>query len=107
MSIVGERALPPGPCTLRFEFRKTGPRRGTGTLLVDGQAVGTVDLPKTWPVVGVTAGLHCGRAGQSPVSDAYRAPAPFTGTLRRVVVELGDDGQHDLAAEYEGALAEE
>jgi hypothetical protein len=58
-------------------------------------------------VVGLAGGLYCGRDGGSPVSDAYRLPFAFSGTIRRVVVELGDDGRPDPESEYRGALAEE
>ena len=38
---------------------------------------------------------------------AYAVPFAFTGTLRRVVVELADDQQRDPAVEQRAALAEE
>jgi arylsulfatase len=107
VSIFGDGPLPSGQTTVRFAFKKTGTRQGTGTLLVDGTVVGTATLPKTWPSVGITAGLRCGRGGPSPISDGYASPFPFNGLIHRVVVELGDDDVHDLAAEYQGALAEE
>ena len=105
--IESERPLPAGRSTLRFDFTKTGRRRGIGTLSIDGRDVGTVELPKTWPVGGISGGLHCGRDGEAPVSDAYALPFAFTGTLHRVVVELGDDGQIDVAGESRAARAEE
>ena len=101
------RRCPPDGARCATSSRRLADAGGRGSLLVNGRTVGTAELPKTWPTVGVTAGLSCGRAGGSPISDAYRVPFPFTGTLHRVVVELADDGEHDLAAEYEGALAEE
>jgi arylsulfatase len=105
--IVGDAALPTGRATVRYEFKKTGPRQGIGTLLVNGQKVGTADLPKTWPSAGITAGVRCGEGGPVPISDGYTARSAFTGTLHQVVVDLGGDGAHDLLAEYQGALAEE
>lgn len=107
VTIVGDTPLTAGRRTVRFAFSKTGTRQGTGTLLVDGRAVGTAHLPKTWPTVGVTAGIRCGRGGPAPITSGYPSPYPFTGTIRRVVVELADDGISDLSAEYLGALAEE
>ncbi|MBA2449325.1 MAG: arylsulfatase [Chloroflexi bacterium] len=101
-------AVPTGrPTTLRFEFTKTGPRRGHGALFIDGRRVGSGDLPKTWPIVGLTGGLLCGRDGGSPVSDVYALPFAFTGTLHRVVIELAEDGEPDPVAEFRGAMAEE
>ncbi len=96
-----------GRSTLRFEFAKTGPHRGTGTLLIDGERVGVGELSETWPFMAAQAGLHCGRDDGSPVSEQYEVPFTFTGTLRRVVVELRDDQQRDPAAEHRAALAED
>ena len=99
--------LPPGRRTLRYDFKRTGTRQGTGTLLVDGRVVGTAAAAEDL-ADGRRDGrppLRAGRPG--PDLGRVRAPFPFTGTIHRVVVELGDDGVHDLAAEYQGALAEE
>jgi hypothetical protein len=41
------------------------------------------------------------------VSEAYTPPFPFSGTLRRVVVEIAADGVPDPARESRAALAEE
>jgi arylsulfatase len=105
--IVGDGPLPSGHTTVRFDFKKTGTRQGTGTLLVDGRVVGSVPLPKTWPSAGITAGLRCGRSGPAPISDGYPAQHACTGTIHLVVVVLADDGMQDLPAEYQGALADE
>ena len=105
--IRSDAQVPTGQSTLRFEFTKTGQHRGMGTLFVDGQRAGSGDLPKTWPLTGISSGLLCGRDGGSPVSDDYASPFPFTATIRRVVVQLGDDPQRDPAAEDKAALAEE
>ena len=59
---------------------------------IDGRAVGSVEIPKTWPVHSTTVGVTCGRDAGAAVSDAYAAPFRFTGTLRRVVVELQGAG---------------
>jgi hypothetical protein len=41
------------------------------------------------------------------VSDAYTGPFAFTGTIRRVVVELASDGEADVKGAPRHALAEE
>jgi arylsulfatase A-like enzyme len=106
-TVRSEAPVPAGRRALGYEFAKTGPRRGRGTLLVDGRPVGTLELPRTWPVHAVSGGVLCGRDGGSPVSDAYACPFPFTGTLHRVVVELADDGGGDGPGAAREALAEE
>ncbi len=66
-----------------------------------------MEIPKTWPVHATTAGLTCGHDAGATVSDAYAAPFPFTGTLRRVIVEVQGDGAGDPVGEARGALGEE
>jgi arylsulfatase A-like enzyme len=105
--IRSETVVPNGRSVLRWEFRRTGLRRGRGTLLIDGRAVGSAEIPKTWPVHGTTAGVTCGRDAGAAVSDAYTAPFPFTGTLRRVIVEVQADGAGDPKGESKAALGEE
>ncbi len=105
--IESDRPIRPGRRRLCFEFSKTGQLRGRGALLVDDAPVGEGELPRTWPTDPSRAALRCGRDGGSPVSEAYACPFAFTGLIRRVVVELGDDQQRDAASELRAALAED
>jgi arylsulfatase A-like enzyme len=105
--LTTERPIPAGRRALGFRFEKTGQLRGVGSLTIDGEVVARGELPRTWPINPATAALHCGREGGSPVSEAYRPPFPFTGTLHRVVVTLGDDQARDPSAERRAALAED
>jgi arylsulfatase A-like enzyme len=107
LTVVSNRPVPTGRTTLGFAFEKTGPRRGRGTLLIDGRPAGTVEITKTWPLHATSSGVHCGRDGSVPVSEAYPSPFPFTGAIARVVVELGSDAIPDPAGEARSALAEE
>jgi arylsulfatase len=102
-----ETAVPAGPSVLRYEFRRTGSRRGRGTLSIDGRAVGSLEIPKTWPVHGTTAGVTCGHDAGATVSDDYVGPFAFTGLLRRVIVDVQGDGAGDPAGEARDALGEE
>ncbi len=106
-TIVSDGPLPSGPCTLRYEFTRTGKNRGTGALVVNGRPVGTGELIKTWPIAGIQGGVVCGRDDGSPVGSGYACPFAFTGKIRRVVVELGEDGRDDKLAEARAALAEQ
>ncbi|MCC7371004.1 MAG: arylsulfatase [Chloroflexi bacterium] len=106
-AVRAEIPVPTGDVTLSYVFRRTGRRQGVGTLLVNGQPCGSVTLPKTWPVVAVTAGVLCGRDGGSAVSDAYALPFAFTGTLHRVTVTLDADGAPDPQIAYRAAMSEE
>ncbi len=104
---VSDRPVPTGRSTLGFAFQTTGARRGRGTVLIDGHPAGTIEIPKTWPLHATSSGVHCGRDGSVPVSEAYRSPFPFTGAIARVVVELSNDAIPDPAGEARSALAEE
>ena len=106
-TMTSSEPLPSGPCTLRYVFSRTGPRQGVGRLYVDEREVGSLELPRTWPLVGLTSGLRCGRDGGTPVSEAYQAPFPFSGRLERVVVELGEGGGPDPKTVERAALAAE
>jgi len=94
--VSSEGHLPAGPATLRFRFRRTGEHRGIGTLFVNDEPVGEGEIPRTVPAVIETSGegLCCGYDSGIPVTDRYRAPFRFTGTIRRVVVTV-DGAEHD------------
>jgi arylsulfatase len=105
--IRSEAPVPAGRAELRYEFTRTGPRRGRGALFINGKPVGATDIPKTWPTHGTTGGVHCGCDGGAAVSDAYTCPFAFTGTIHRVVVELASDGAADGEGAARHALEEE
>jgi arylsulfatase len=105
--ITANRPVPEGRSVLRFELAKTGEHRGIGSLSMDGRRVGAVEIPRTFPSIPNTQGIHCGRDEGSPVSEAYRCPFAFTGRIAQVVLELGDDQVRDVEAELREARAEE
>jgi arylsulfatase len=105
--IRSDASLPTGRVEVRYEFTRTGPRRGRGALYIDDEPAGAVEIPKTWPIHGTTGGVHCGRDGGAPVSDGYTPPFAFTGTIHRVVVELAGDGEADGKGAARHALEEE
>jgi arylsulfatase A-like enzyme len=95
--------VPTGDHLLAFRFDKTAEHEGVGTLLIDGAEVGTVPIPRFTPTrFSITGdGLCCGFHWGMPIVDDYRAPFRFTGTLRRVVVEVDGVPFVDPAAEAE------
>ncbi|GIU89894.1 MAG: arylsulfatase [Acidimicrobiia bacterium] len=104
--VDGECRLGPGPHTITFRFEKTGEHRGTGVLLVDGVEVGRGGIELTTPmrysITGV--GLWCGRGGNLAVCDDYEGPFAWTGTLRRVEVDVRGAPFVDPEAEAEIAI---
>lgn len=104
-TIVANADVPVGACELGFAFEKTGPERfgagGVGRLYINGNLVGEGIIPRTVPFVYALGGcLQCGRDEGNPVTDDYASPFPFTGIIKRVIVELDPgDAPRDLQQE--------
>ena len=87
--IVSSRTVPRGESTVGFRFvlsEGSNPLAGTGTLLIDGESVGEIDLPIS--VTFTNEGLDIGRDTLTAVSSRYEAPNPFTGSFDEVVFDL-------------------
>lgn len=91
--LVSDVVVPTGASHVGLRFDRTGTLRGDLTLLIDGQEVGSVAVPRTLGVVGSTGGFQIGSDTQSPASPNYDAPFTFQGDIGRVTVQLGDDHQ--------------
>ena len=79
--------IPDGDVTLTARFRRTGKQTGSVELVVDGDPVGSAEIPfymRMISSVGASIGLDHG----SPVSTRYAAPFPFAGELHAVVIQL-------------------
>ena len=96
--------VPEGKSTLRYEFEPTGNpdfTKGKGVpgraqLYIDGKLVGQADLPVTVPlVIGLGGGLSIGRNPGSPVSQLYRPPFAFTGTIFKVIADTSGRSLQD------------
>jgi arylsulfatase len=103
--VISKTTVPAGKATLRMEFQMTGPpdfaagkgAPGTVRLSVNGQPVGEGKIPVTVPLRYAISGdgMCCGKDTGSPVSTDYNGEFPFTGTIRRVTVDVGND-QHPM-----------
>jgi arylsulfatase len=91
-TVVGKEKLPAGPVTFRYEFQYDGGgigKGGTSHLFVNGRRVAKGRIARTVPFVfSLDETFDVGRDTGSAVAD-YQAPFPFTGTIKKVVVELG------------------
>jgi arylsulfatase A-like enzyme len=98
--------LPAGEHLLGFRFAKTGEHAGVGSLLLDGEPVGEVEIGRFTPTrFSITGeGLCCGYDTGMPVVDDYEPPFRFTGVLRRVVVEVEGEPYVDAEAEADLSL---
>jgi arylsulfatase A-like enzyme len=109
--IQSEEELPTGPCTLGFSFEKTGPGMlgvgGIARLYINGEPAGEGEIPRTIPFfAGLAERLQVGRQDGSTTSDDYEAPFAFTGTIRRVIVDVtGHEPPRDLVQEAEVGMA--
>lgn len=96
--IVSTEKVPTGKVTLRWQFTRTGPpdiaagkgAPGSGKLFVNDKEVGEGEIPVTCAIAyGLSGdGLCCGRDSLTPVSADYHGENPFTGVIRRVIVNV-------------------
>jgi arylsulfatase len=106
--------VPEGDHIFSFEFTPTGKpdiAHGKGVpaeikLFIDGKEVGRGDLPVTIPLMlGVSAGVSMGANTGSPIMPDYKAPFPFTGTVKKALVDVSGEAIEDKAAEMRMYLA--
>jgi arylsulfatase A-like enzyme len=93
-TVASPQALPPGKATIRFEFAYDGGglgKGGKGTLFVNGKQMATGRIERTQCCVfSADEGADVGADEATPVSEAYKSPFKFTGTIVKVTVELKD-----------------
>jgi arylsulfatase len=78
--------VPTGESTVRAHFLRQG-KRGTLTLLINGEECGSIPIPYLLRILSST-GMDIGRDSLSPVTNDYEGPFEFTGKINRVVVDL-------------------
>ena len=109
-----DKVIPEGDHIFSFEFKPTGEAdisKGKGvpatiTLFVDGAPVGHGDLPVTIPLsLGLSAGVCIGADAGSPVMTDYKAPFPYSGTVKKALVDVTGDAVEDKAAKMRMYLA--
>ncbi len=101
--VRSDRPVEPGRHDLGFRMERAD-GHGTGTLSIDGDDVGTMETDHCFFTLISFSGLDIGLDRGSPVSD-YDAPFEFTGTLRRVTVDMDHDQDvdHDAAGDVQMA----
>ena len=112
--IQSKKAIPSGEHVFSFEFTPTGKAdvaQGKGVpanikLFVDGDEVGSGDLPVTIPLaLGLAAGVSVGTDAGAPVMEDYKAPFTFTGTVKKVLVDVSGEAIEDMEAKIKMYLA--
>jgi hypothetical protein len=84
--VRSEKKVPPNVRKLEARLLRDG-KKGTIFLSIDGKDCGKTEVPFVLRMISST-GMDIGRDGLSPVSDDYQAPFPFSGVIRRLLVDL-------------------
>jgi len=78
--------VPSGECSLGVNFVRKG-RKGTINLIINEKECGSIQVPYIMRMISST-GLDIGRNSLSPVTDDYKAPFDFTGTIKKINIKL-------------------
>ena len=93
-TVTGPDKLAAGKHTVAVNFNYDGPgigKGGTATLLVDNKVVADGKIPHTIPFrISADETLDFGEDTGTPVSEDYKVPFKFTGTLNKVIINLGE-----------------
>jgi len=85
-----------GPVVLTFEFEKTGMLCGTGRLKINNITGAQHHFDRTMLRIAL-APLFIGYNGNTAVTDAYDGTFRFTGTIDKIIYEIGADRQLPLS----------
>ena len=111
--VKSQEPLPRGRHHLRYEFEITGEpdiahgkgSPGRGPLFVDGEAIGSGDIPVTLPIaMGLSGGLSIGKNTSSPISQEYQAPFRFTGKIHSVTIDVSGELIGDTEVKKESEM---
>jgi arylsulfatase len=97
-TVTSTEAAPSGSVRLRVEFTSAGPNSGTAALFINDKRVGEGRIARLVPITfGLSEGLTIGRDPSTPVTESYQSPFEFTGTIKKVVMELKEDPKQSAA----------
>jgi len=114
-TVASAEPLPPGAAVIRYEFTFEGKQPGDGgkgMLLVNGRKVAEGRIERTVPLFfSLDDGVDVGQDLGTPVTEEYKQhDNQFTGTIRKVTVELTPSdrkSERELEeAEYKAAFAQ-
>ena len=96
-----KEAVPAGRHKLRYEFEPSGKpdvakglgrSRAKGSSTSMGNSSAKLDLAKTIPLcIGLGGGVTAGADPGSPVTELYKPPFTFTGTIHTAVIDVSGD----------------
>lgn len=106
--------IPEGEVELRYEFEPTGkpdPARGLGVpargqIYINRKLVSSIDMPHSVLAIFGTQGLSCGYDGGEPAApEEYDGAFHFTGTIKRVTIDISGELIPDTATDLKIAMA--
>jgi hypothetical protein len=106
--------VPQGEVELRYEFEPTGkpdPAQGLGVpargqLYINRRLVASIDMPYSVINMWGTEGLSCGYDGGDRVApEEYSGLFRFTGTIKRVTIDLSGELIPDSEADFKIIMA--
>ncbi len=112
--LTSDAVIPEGEVELRYEFEPTGKpdiANGLGVparaqIYINRELVGSMDMPYSVLNMFGTQGLSCGYDGGEPAApEKYTGRYPFTGTIKRVTLDLSGELIQDTEAEMKIAMA--
>jgi arylsulfatase len=112
--VVSGVDVPTGHQFLSYEFEVTGEADvgkgrgtpGTVTLFLGDKQVAEGELPVTVPIMyGIGGAITIGEDSGSPVTPEYQSPFAFTGTIKRVRVDVSGEPFEDQAARFKAMMA--
>jgi len=89
--IASAETLPQGPASVRVDFKYDGGgigKGGTASLFVNDRKVAEGRIDKTVPSRFGNETLDVGMDNGSPVSESYKAPFAYAGTIKKVQINL-------------------
>jgi len=94
-TVAGKDKLKPGRHVITLDFNYDGGGVGKGgqaTLTVDGKKVASKKLPQTIAYrMSLDETLDIGEDTGTPVSEDYKVPFKFTGTLHKVTINISEE----------------
>jgi hypothetical protein len=112
--VHSSETVPEGEVELRYEFEPTGkpnPAEGLGVparsqLYINRKLVGSTDMPYSILFMFGTQGLSCGYDSADPAAPGeYTDEFRFTGTIKRVTIDLSGELIPDSEADMKIAMA--
>jgi arylsulfatase len=93
-TVTSTEPVPAGSLKLRVEFTSAGPGSGTAALFINDKRVGEGKIARLVPITfGLSEGVTVGRDPSTPVTESYQSPFSFSGTIKKVVMELKEDAR--------------